>query len=233
MFLNQLVLGIQWNPIKYLYNFSGPDGRVQVEEHGGGWKEGKEGRQQKIIWINFTYYTETFFLDQMVEGLIWKEPRGTLCNRIHFTLNTEKTLTNVLETADIKCSRDSKTCNEITYSITNFTGLFLWKISLENFSGPDGGVQVEKKQGGGWKKRETSINVSATSVSLRHSSTNWIRMSEMVQSSPAHCAAAPRSAFHRRRRHYRHRHYRRRYPRRHRRCRRCNRRAAAVMPWRR
>ena len=50
----------------------------------------------------------------------------------------------------------------------------------------------------------------------------------MVQSSPAHCAAAPRSGFRRRRRHYRHRHYRRRYPRRQRRCRRrCNRRAAA------
>ena len=41
---------------------------------------------------------------------------------------------------------------------TNFTELFLWKISLEKFSGPDGGVQVEKKQGGGWKKREASFN---------------------------------------------------------------------------
>ena len=84
----------------------------------------------------------------------------------------KKPLITVLKTADIICSRDSKTCNEITCSITNFTGLFLWKISLESFSGPDGGVQVEKKQGGGWRKRETSINVSATSVSLRHSSTN-------------------------------------------------------------
>ena len=27
------------------------------------------------------------------------------------------------------CSRDPKTCNEISYSITNFIRLFLWKIS--------------------------------------------------------------------------------------------------------
>lgn len=68
----------------------------------------------------------------MVEGLIWKKPQRTLCNHIHFTLNTEKTLITVLETADIICSRDSKTCNEITCS-TYYQ--FHWTISLENFFG--------------------------------------------------------------------------------------------------
>ena len=47
---------------------------------------------------------------------------------------------------------------------TNFTGLFLWKISLEKFSGPDGGVQVEKKQGGGWKEGKKEERLQSMSV---------------------------------------------------------------------
>ena len=160
--------------MKYLYNFSGPDGRVQVKKHGGVSKEGKEGSKM-YFWIIFTHHTETFYLDQMVEGLIWKKPQRTLCNHIHFTLNKEKTLINVLKTAFIICSRDSKTCNEITCSIINFTGLLILKIYLENFPGPDGGIRVEKKQGGGWKvgKEGKKIFQSISLTILKHFF--WIR----------------------------------------------------------
>ena len=115
--------------------------------------EGREERQQKIYFNQFhlSYWNISSGSDGWGSNL-----KGTSKNpvHIHFTLNTGKTLINVLETADIKCSRDLKICHKITCSITNFPGLFLWKNSLKKFSGPDGGVKVEKKQGeDGWRER--------------------------------------------------------------------------------
>ena len=66
-----LAISLDFLSGKIIWKISlGLDGGVPVEKkQGGGWKVGKEGNK-KYISINFTYHTETFLLDHMVEGLI-------------------------------------------------------------------------------------------------------------------------------------------------------------------